>query len=110
MFTRDQQIAKVDASLKIAGLKIDGAHQLAVGRHDRSLLEENFGELIVRVGKVAVDLESVGELNRCLLVLALIGIALAAFKVALLFFIRIAVTTKTETKCKRQSQDCRDSK
>ena len=102
----DEHIAEVDARLNIVGLKIDGAHQLAVGRHDRSLLDKNFGELIVGLGEVTVDLEGVGELDGRLLELALVGIAFAAFEVPLLLLVGIAMTTHGETKCKRYSQDC----
>ena len=58
------------------------------------------------LGKVMVDLQSVGELNPRLHELALVGIALTAFKVPLLQLVGIAMTTCRETKCKRNSQDC----
>jgi hypothetical protein len=72
------------------------------------LLEEDSGELIVSLGEVPVDLEGILELDGRFLELALIGISFAAFKVALLFLIRIAMTTYGQTQCKRYSQDCCD--
>ncbi len=110
MFASNQKVAKIDACLKIAGLKIDGAQQFPISRHNRSLLQKNLRQLIVCFGKVAIHLESVGELDGRLLQFALIGVAFAAFKVALLLLVGIAMTTQAETKCERQSQDCRGSK
>ena len=102
----DKNISEVDACLKIARLKVDGAQQLPVGGHDRSLLEKDLGELIVSLSEVMVDLEGVGELDGRFLEFALVGISFAAFKVPLLLLVGIAMTTHSETKCKRYSQDC----
>jgi hypothetical protein len=90
----DQNISEIDPCLNIAGLKVDGAQQLSVGGHDRSLLDENLGELIVGIGEVVVDLESVLELNHRFFKLALISVAFAAFEVSLLLLVGIAMTTR----------------
>ena len=91
---------------RLRRLKIDGAHQFAVCGHHRPLLDKDFGELIVGLGEVMVDFEGVGELDRRLLELALVGIAFAAFEVPLLLLVGITMTTHGQTKRKRYRQDC----
>ena len=110
LFACDEKVAQVDARLNVLGLEIDGAHELAIGGHHRPLLEENFGELIVSGGKVAVDFEGVGELDGRLLVLALVGITLSALEIALFLLVRVAMAARGETKRKREGQDGRNSK
>ena len=97
LFAGNQQVAQIDACLNVIRLKIDGAHQLAIGGHDRSLFQKDLGELVVSLGEVAIYLEGVGELDGRFLQFALVGVALAAFKVSLLFLVGIAMTTHRKT-------------
>ena len=80
-----------------------------IGRHHRSLLDEDLRELIASIGEVVVYLERVGELDGRLFQLALVGVALAALEVSLLLLIGIAMTAHGETKCERNSQNRCDS-
>ena len=100
-----QQVAQVDARLQIVGLQIDRAHQFRVALHHRALLQVDLGQLIVGVAEVMVDLQRVRELDRCLLQLALIFIALSAVQIAVLQLVRIAFAAHIEAQCHGQTQN-----
>jgi len=60
----------------------------------------------VSVTEVTVNLKRIRELNGCFLQLALVGVPLAALKIALLFLVGIAMAAHGKTKCERDGQNC----